>query len=172
MLGLLPAGGEPHLDLLAGRRAGLDRRPHVVVVRAGSAVAQPAVPLGHRRRAGAAAGDLPVRGHGAERLLGVDLEQLRIAVGDGERVRHEVGRLVADVRLRVVGVGRGAREVQGELEVLLEDGLDLGLGVREDEAAGDEVGVRAVGAADRGAEAAGQLDRVGLRAVDVRARRR
>ena len=103
------ASGEPHLDLVSrdGARHGAAQD---VVVDARPAVARAAAELLGRGLVLAAAVDPPVQRHGAELALGVDLHRLRIAVGDRERRRHEIGRGVAQVRLEVRRViGRAAQ---------------------------------------------------------------
>jgi hypothetical protein len=109
----LAVGGlEPRRDLLAGAGA-LDLAAQAVVIDARLLV----VPLATLELARLGplltpAVDAVVQVDLAERALGRHLDRLRIAVRDAKCVDVEVLGLVAEVRLRVLGIGRGLREVE------------------------------------------------------------
>ncbi len=120
---------EPHLDGVAVGRA-RDRAAHAVVGDAGLLVVALAVAPFRRRlgRLGDAV-DLVVQRHRAELALGEHLHDLRVAVGDDERVEVEVLDRVAEVRLRVRRVVGRLREVERERQVVAELPVDPALDV-------------------------------------------
>ena len=128
---LAALGGEPHAHRVtrggAGDGAAVLRDVAVEAV----AVAFAAGPL----RDGGRPRGSPVDGVAQplvlERSLGQDGDRLGGAVGVGERVRHEVRHRAADHGDRVVGVGGGPCDREGEGHVLGVLGLDEGFVVGE-----------------------------------------
>ena len=106
-----------------------------------------------------------MHGHRAERAARVDLDELRVAVGEPELVGDEVRRVVAEVRVGPAWIGCRMREVEREVQALGVLGLDVGLGVLEHRAAGIVRVGPVDGAADARAGAVGQRDGERLRAV-------
>ena len=139
----LAAALEPHLDAVARAEAG-DLAAQAVVDRAGGAVALPALVLARRLGLLRASGDAPVHADGAERAARVDLDGLRLAVGNGELVRHEVRPVLSSV-------GQVEREV-ARLEVLRE----LDAVVRDVDGEGQRA-VLAIDGVDQRAVGGGQL---------------
>ena len=137
-----------------------------VVVDAGIAVlASPPLNSRVERVVLAAAVDLPVHGHGAERALGVDLDGLRVAVGDvGNVVGTKSGAVLPRCEPGSPGPCAERARSSANARFFSNSRLDVGLGVLEDEAVGRVGRIGAVGAADRRAGAAVELDRVGERA--------